>query len=84
MFSQKEFELNAAAELTGVSAAKIKKAAEMMSQKKGKPTKVSIALEKGNYWSNNYGNTVSIASLAVITGTGGRPGRMIGRLGGQV
>ena len=83
LFKQKEFELNAAAELTGVPAAKIKKAAEMMSQKKGKPTKVSIALEKGNYWSNNYGNTVSIASLAVITGTGGRPGRMIGRLGGH-
>ncbi|MEE9165475.1 MAG: molybdopterin-dependent oxidoreductase [Nitrospinota bacterium] len=84
LFKQKESDLKTAAKITGVPAAKIKKAAEMMSQKPGgKPTKVSICLEKGNYWSNNYGNTVSISFLAIVTGTGGRPGRMIGRLGGH-
>ncbi len=82
LYKQKESELSVAAKITGVPAAKIKKAAEMMSQK-GKGTKVSIALEKGNYWSNNYGNTVSISNLAIVCGAGGRPGRMVGRLGGH-
>jgi arsenite oxidase large subunit len=40
-------------------------------------------LEKGNYWSNNYMNTASIASLGLICGAGNRPGRVISRGGGH-
>ncbi|MFV1981089.1 MAG: molybdopterin dinucleotide binding domain-containing protein, partial [Rhodothermia bacterium] len=45
--------------------------------------KTSIAIEKGNYWTNNYGNTASVASLGFICGAGNRPGQMISRLGGH-
>ncbi len=83
LFNQKESDLREAAKITGIPTEKIQKAAEMMAQRGEKPNKVSIALEKGNFWSNNYLNTVSISALAIITGTGGRPGRMMGRLGGH-
>jgi arsenite oxidase large subunit len=45
--------------------------------------KTTFLFEKGNYWSNNYLNTASMASLALLCGSGNRPGRMVSRLGGH-
>ncbi|MBI5438356.1 MAG: molybdopterin-dependent oxidoreductase [Nitrosomonadales bacterium] len=82
VLGEKETEIGKASEITGVSVEKIKKAAEMLANGNGKK-KVSFAYEKGNYWSNNYLGTASLASLALMTGCGNRPGRMLGRLGGH-
>ena len=49
----------------------------------GQRPKASFALEKGNYWSNNYGNTASFAALSLLCGAGNRPGQVISRLGGH-
>ncbi len=84
LLGQKESEMGKASEITGIPASQIKKAAAMMAKPVGgKRPKTSIGIEKGNYWSNNYLNTASIAALSVIIGTGGRPGQMIGRFGGH-
>ncbi|MFQ5883305.1 MAG: arsenate reductase (azurin) large subunit [Candidatus Methylomirabilales bacterium] len=84
LFSQKESTLDFAEKETGVPREKIIKAAEMMAKPvKGKRPKTSIGIEKGNYWSNNYLNTVSISTLALLCGTGNRPGQMMGRFGGH-
>ena len=45
--------------------------------------KLPSFLKKGLYWSNNYLNTASLASLALICGAGNRPGQMISRMGGH-
>lgn len=82
LLSEKESDINVASGITGVSVEKIRKAAEMLANADGKK-KVSFAYEKGNYWSNNYLNTASLGSLALLTGCGNRPGRMLGRLGGH-
>ncbi|MAF84784.1 MAG: hypothetical protein CL797_11885 [Chromatiales bacterium] len=60
-------------------------AAELMARPRedGSRLKTSIGIEKGNYWTNNYGNTASIASLGFLVGSGNRPGQMISRLGGH-
>lgn len=85
ILAQEESKLDVAEKITGVSKAKIIKAAEMMAKPRpdGTRPKTSIGIEKGNYWSNNYLNTASIASLALICGTGNRPGQMISRFGGH-
>ncbi len=85
LFSQKESEPGYAAKVAGIDVQKIYRAAEMMAKPLpgGKRPKTSIAIEKGNYWSNNYLNTASIGNLAVIVGAGGRPGRVVTRLGGH-
>ncbi len=49
----------------------------------GSRPKTSFMLEKGNYWSNNYMNTASLASLGLICGAGNRPGQVISRGGGH-
>lgn len=74
-----------AARATGVPADKIRLAAEWMAKPRadGKRPKTSINFEKGNYWSNNYLNTASLASLGLICGAGNRPGQVISRLGGH-
>jgi arsenite oxidase large subunit len=82
VLNEKETEIGKASEITGVSPEKIRKAAEMLANGAGKK-KVSFAYEKGNYWSNNYLSTASLGSLALMTGCGNRPGRMMGRLGGH-
>jgi len=85
ILAQKEAQLEAAEQITGVPKALIIKAAELMAKPRpdgGRP-KTSIGIEKGNYWSNNYGNTASIASLALLCGTGNRPGQMLSRFGGH-
>lgn len=50
---------------------------------KAERPKATFLFEKGNYWSNNYLNTASMASLALLCGSGNRPGRMVRRLGGH-
>ena len=60
-----------AAQITGVPADKIVQAAEMLAKPvNGQRPKASFALEKGNYWSNNYGNTASFAALSLLCGAG--------------
>ena len=84
LFSQPESELTTASRLTGIDEALIRKAAELIAKPiDGVPPKTSFALEKGNYWSNNYLNTASFGTLAAICGAGNRDGRVVSRLGGH-
>lgn len=77
--------LENAAKITGLSADLIMKTAEMIAKPKadGKRPKTSFMLEKGNYWSNNYMNTASLAAVGLICGAGNRPGQVISRGGGH-
>jgi len=85
ILAQEESKLEVASQITGIDAALIQKAAEMIAKPKadGSHPKTSFMIEKGNYWSNNYMNTASLASLGLICGAGNRPGRMISRGGGH-
>ena len=85
LLSQKESEVEYAAKESGITADEIRRAAEMMAKPKadGSRVKLTIGVEKGNYWSNNYLNTASIGVLALLCGTGNRPGQMISRMGGH-
>ncbi len=85
ILSQKESDLKYAAEVCGLDAEDIEWAAELMAKPKADGTrpKTSFGLEKGNYWSNNYTNTASFASLGLLCGSGNRPGQMISRFGGH-
>ncbi|MFZ5824067.1 MAG: arsenate reductase (azurin) large subunit [Bacillota bacterium] len=85
LLEAKESKLDVAEKITGVSREKIIQAAEMMAKPKadGSRPKTSFVFEKGNYWSNNYGNTLSFASLALVCGAGNREGRVVSRLGGH-
>ncbi len=70
--------------ITGVPAAKIREAAEMVAKPvDGARPKVVFSFEKGLYWSHNHENTASYANLALLTGSTGRPGRALTRLGGH-
>ncbi len=80
---QKEYDPEVAAQIAGVSADDIRKAAEWMTGGGGARPKTSLGIEKGFYWSNNTGNTNSVSSLATICGAGGRPGQVVGRFGGH-
>ncbi len=85
LLAQDEFKLENASAVSGVDAAKIMQAAEMMAKPRsdGSRPKTSIMIEKGFYWSNNTGNTQAISALGIIVGAGGRPGQVIGRAGGH-
>jgi arsenite oxidase large subunit len=85
ILSQEESKLDVAAKITGLNPADIQKAAEWLAKPKADGThpKTSFMLEKGNYWTNNYMNTASLASLGLICGAGNRPGRVISRGGGH-
>lgn len=85
ILSSEEAELKTAAKITGIDAALIRKAAELLARPRtdGTRPKSSFMLEKGNYWSNNYMNSASLAALGLICGAGNRPGRMISRGGGH-
>jgi arsenite oxidase large subunit len=74
-----------AEQLTGVPAAQIRKAAEMLARPRpdGSRPRASFMLEKGSYWCNNVSNTTSFAALGLICGAGNRPGQMISRGGGH-
>ncbi len=76
-------ELGNAASATGVPAAQIQQAAEMLTGAGGPRPKASFGFEKGNYWSNNYLNTASYAAMGLLCGAGNRPGQVISRLGGH-
>ncbi len=84
LLAQPESDLKTAAQITGIDADLIRQAAEMIAKPvDGKSPKTSFALEKGNYWSNNYLNTASFGTLAAICGAGNRDGRVVSRLGGH-
>jgi arsenite oxidase large subunit len=67
--------------VTGVPAAKVRKAAQLL----GKPNKSSILFEKGLIWSGTQNAAVmnTYANLALLLGSVGRPGQVFGRQGGH-
>lgn len=77
--------LEFAAKETGIPKEQIVVAARVLSGGGGaaERPKATFLFEKGNYWSNNYANTASMASLALLCGSGNRPGRAVSRLGGH-
>jgi len=77
--------LDQAAEITGLDPELIRRTAELLARPRddGSRPRTSFMLEKGNYWSNNYLTTASLASLGLICGAGNRPGRVISRGGGH-
>ena len=84
LLADSDVTLEGAAEITGVPAAKIRQAAEMLSGGgAAERPKTVILFEKGLYWSHNYENTAAIGNLGVLLGSVGRPGRAISRLGGH-
>jgi arsenite oxidase large subunit len=78
-------ELATAERTTGVPAAKVQRAAELLAKPRpdGSRPKASFMLEKGLYWCNNLGNTTSFSALGLLCGAGNRPGRVISRAGGH-
>ncbi|MEE9277375.1 MAG: arsenate reductase (azurin) large subunit [Dehalococcoidia bacterium] len=79
-----EFELNRAAAVTGVPAAKIERAAELLAKPvEGERPKSTLLYEKGLYWTHNYENTAALGNLSVLIGARGRPGRATSRMGGH-
>ncbi|MBI3184171.1 MAG: arsenate reductase (azurin) large subunit [Myxococcales bacterium] len=84
LLGYKYAELDRAAEISGVSAGAIRRAAELLSKPvSGKRPKASFCFEKGCYWSNNYLNTASLANLGLVCGAGNRPGQVVSRGGGH-
>ena len=84
LLSNPDATLSRASKITGIPAAKIRAAAEMIAKPvDGRRPKTSFGFEKGNYWSNNYLNTASYACLSLLCGSGNRPGRVVSRLGGH-
>jgi arsenite oxidase large subunit len=79
--SQDKYKPENAAKVTGVSAAKVRKAAKLL----GKPHKSSLLFEKGVIWSGTQNAAVmnSYANLALLLGSVGRPGQVFGRQGGH-
>jgi len=78
--------LDEAAEITGVSADDIAKAAEWIAQPKdgGARRRTMFAYEKGLIWGNdNYRTNGALLNLALATGNVGRPGGGCVRLGGH-
>lgn len=77
--------LEEAARITGLAEGDIARCAELLAKPRedGSRPMASFMLEKGNYWSNNYMNTASLASLGLLCGAGNRPGRVISRGGGH-
>ncbi len=83
LFSHEDFTLEGAERETGVPAEKIRQAAELLTGGGGERPKSTILFEKGVYWSHNYENTAAIGNLGVVTGSVGREGRAISRMGGH-
>jgi arsenite oxidase large subunit len=75
-----------AAQITGVSAADIRKAAEWIAQPKagGARRRTMFAYEKGLIWGNdNYRTNQALVNIALATGNIGRPGGGCVRMGGH-
>lgn len=84
ILGEPEHQPDNAAKTTGVPAEQIRQAAARLAAPNGgKRPKTSFMLEKGNYWGHNYPNTASLTSLALLTGAGNRPGRVVSRAGGH-
>jgi arsenite oxidase large subunit len=86
LFSDPIYEAHNAAEVCGLArgAVEIQEAAALLAKTRdGRRPRASFMLEKGNYWSVNYENTASFASLGLLCGAGNRSGRMISRGGGH-
>jgi arsenite oxidase large subunit len=79
-----EYELAAAAEITGVPVEKLQRAAELLAQPvDGAAPKSTLLYEKGLYWTHNYENTAALGNLSVLLGARGRLGRATSRMGGH-
>ncbi len=78
-----DFSLEGAERITGVPAADIQRAAEILTGAGGERPKASVLFEKGVYWSHNYENTAAIGDLGVLIGAVGREGRNTSRMGGH-
>ena len=75
-----------AAEITGVSADDIRKAARWIAEPKGDGARrrSMLAYEKGIIWGNdNYRTNGAIVNVALATGNVGRPGGGVVRMGGH-
>ena len=75
-----------AAEITGVSAEDIRKAARWIAEPKGDGSRrrSMLAYEKGIIWGNdNYRTNGAIVNVALATGNVGRPGGGVVRMGGH-
>jgi arsenite oxidase large subunit len=81
LVSQDKYKPENTAKVTGVSAAKVRKAAALL----GTPNKTSILFEKGIIWSGTQNEAVmsTYANLALLCGSIGRPGQVFGRQGGH-
>ncbi len=82
--STDDYTLDRAAAITGVSASKLARAAELLAAPlDGQRPKTSLLYEKGLYWSHQYENTAALGNLSVLIGARGRPGRATSRMGGH-
>ncbi|MFP4632901.1 MAG: molybdopterin-dependent oxidoreductase [Halobacteriales archaeon] len=72
-----------AAEITGVAAEDIREAAELIAQPDEDETNTLFMLEKGLIWGWSHENTGAYANLPLLTGSVGREGTGITRLGGH-
>jgi arsenite oxidase large subunit len=79
--SQDKYKPENTAKVTGVPAAKVRRAAALL----GAPNKTSILFEKGIIWSGTQNEAVmsTYANLALLLGSIGRPGQVFGRQGGH-
>ena len=79
-----DLHLDRAAEITGIDAAKLARAAEILAAPlEGARPKTSLLYEKGLYWSHNYENTAALGNLSVLIGARGGVGRATSRMGGH-
>jgi arsenite oxidase large subunit len=76
--------VEAAEKICGVRREDIIKAAKVLTNEGRAPRpKCTFANEKGLYWSNNYLGTVALVNVAMLCGSGNRPGAMCVRGGGH-
>ena len=76
--------LEAAEKICGVKREDIIRAAKVLTNEGKNPRpKVTMANEKGLYWSNNYLGTSALVNVAMLVGSGNRPGAMCVRGGGH-
>ncbi len=89
LLDDETYALAQAAEITGVPAERIERAAALLAEPREdgegtvRPPRASFMLEKGNYWAHNFGGSASLASLGLLLGAGNRPGQVISRGGGH-
>ncbi len=89
ILEDERYTLASAELITGVPAADIERAAALLGEPRRdqagtlRRPRTSMMLEKGNYWSHNFPNSASFASLGLLVGAGNRPGQVISRGGGH-